>query len=151
MGLATLDPNPNPSTNPSPSPNPNQACAGGHAECVSELVAAGADINGSSAAFPWTPLHCATAFARGEVRKCSPTHSRWPHPLTHSLAHLPTYSRLRQGGLESIRVLLAAGADRALAPAAVGRTPLELAQLLSEAEERDASSHARAVLALLEQ
>ena len=73
------------------------------------------------------------------------------HSLTHSLAHLPTYSRLRQGGLESIRVLLAAGADRALAPAAAGRTPLELAQLLSEAEERDASSHARAVLALLEQ
>ena len=90
MGLATLDPNPNPSTNPSPSPNPNQACAGGHAECVSELVAAGADINGSSAAFPWTPLHCATAFARGEVRKCSPTHSRWPHPLTRSLAYLLT-------------------------------------------------------------
>ena len=48
-------------------------------------------------------------------------------------------------------MLLAAGADRALAPAAVGRTPLELAQLLSEGEERDASSHARAVLALLEQ
>ena len=48
-------------------------------------------------------------------------------------------------------MLLAAGADRALAPATAGRTPLELAQLLSEAEERDASSHARAVLALLEQ
>ena len=47
-------------------------------------------------------------------------------------------------------MLLSAGADRALAPAAVGRSPLELAQLLSEGEERDAYSHARAVLALLE-
>ena len=95
------------------------------------------------------------------MRECAPTHSlTYPlthllarsltHSLTHPLTHLPTCSRRRQGGLESIRVLLSAGADRALAPAAVGRSPLELAQLLSEGEERDAYSHARAVLALLE-
>ena len=74
------------------------ACAGGHGDCVRELVAAGADINGSSDAFPWAPLHCATAFAGGE------------------------------GGLDCIRALLSAGADRALAPTAGGRTPRELAQ-----------------------
>lgn len=74
------------------------ACAGGHGGCVRELVAACADINGSSVAFPWTPLHCATAFAGGE------------------------------GGLDCIRALLSAGADRALAPTAGGRTPRELAQ-----------------------
>ena len=97
------------------------ACAGGHGDCVRELAAAGADINGSSTAFPWTPLHCATACASGG-----------------------------EGGLDCIRALLSAGADRALAPTAGGRTPRELAQMLSEVEERDAGGYGRAVYSLLE-